>query len=81
MLPLTVLNSHLIAHDAKSATAARRTYEVIMGAFTCYESVWLMRRPALSVKLQLLLAESRFQVRHPSRSIWLAACCSCNNSE
>ena len=72
MLPLTVLNSHLIAHDAKSATAARRTYEVIMGAFTCYEAVWLMRRPALSVKLQLLLAESRFQVRH--LAINLASC-------
>ena len=60
---------HLVAHNATSATAARRTYEVIMGAFACYEAVWLMRRPALTFKLQRLLAESGFPVRHLAISL------------
>ena len=72
VVPLTVLNSHLVAHNATSDTASRRTYEVIMGAFARYESVWLMRRPTLSFKLQRLLAESGFPVRH--LAICLAAC-------
>ena len=71
MLPLTVLNSHLVAHNATSDTAARRTYEVIMGAFARYESVWLMRRPDLSINLQLKLAESRFPVRHLAISLFI----------
>lgn len=62
ILPFTVINSHLVAHNAESATASRRTYEIVVAAFACYELVQLRRRHYLSIELQLLLAKGRFQV-------------------
>ena len=62
VVPLTVLDSHLVAHDASSATAARRSYESVVGAFVRYQSVPLVGRVDLGFMLQTLLAESRFQV-------------------